>query len=302
MRFSITKGFAEAERAWRDAYAKFDTFADAGDDGIDCGGTIEATDAGKAEGETLDALTNRPAITTLEIKRKIDIIQTERLSALCVEDLQSEYDQIKLDLINLWRPNASPGIAAAFAEWAKAQRHFYAQRHDDDVELGKRGDAVTETRAGLMGEPCTTPGDFIVKAFVDLITNAGATYKEEGGGPFMPDIPNLDKWDARVWKDIVECDLGRCMIVLGNVEFDAAEYMRIARMAGKDIRVIKSGAEKRGLSFGMTGPHSNLDDWLSYLMAGGLQDISTQRCIAIADEIEANYPALVFDLREAVAA
>jgi hypothetical protein len=60
MRFHTTIRHGERLQAWRDAYAIHDRFAEAGDDGVAHGGTVEADAADKALDEALDAFLLTP--------------------------------------------------------------------------------------------------------------------------------------------------------------------------------------------------------------------------------------------------
>jgi hypothetical protein len=213
MRFGITTAHSQKHQAWQDAYAKHDAFAKAGDDGSSVGGTAEADAAGDAEYGTLSDFLAHPSTTSLEVQDKLKAMRERgplALHNLCwgEDEITAWLDGMERDLVKLNRPNASPEIAEAFAVWADAQEEFYALKHGDDYELSKRGTATTIAADTLRAIPCTTAGDFIVKAFVDLIEQSGATAAEDGGGAFMPDVPHLDKWDRRIWDDLRESDLG----------------------------------------------------------------------------------------------
>ena len=302
MRFSQTIEHSHRLTSWREAYAAHDAFAEAGDDGAVAGGTKEADEAGDAELASLDAFLFAPSVTAIEMQDKIKVMRERgplHPDNLCWNDrdMARILDQMERDLIGMQRPNCSPLIAEAFAAWADAQEHFYALRHDAEDELGRRGDAMREAEQHLMDLPCTTAGDFIAKAFVNLLGEVGGTYDTDGGGPFYPDMSDVHPQDQRIYRDIRDSDLGCCMIVLGRVDFDAARWVSIARTYGKKVHVTRS-ARGRGLSFGMEGPHTEMNDLLQRLTANGLRQVSNDRCQAIANEIEANHPDLVIDLRE----
>jgi hypothetical protein len=306
MRFSGTIEHSHRLDAWREAYAKHDEFAEAGDDGLAAGGTEAADKAGDVELATLDALLFAPSVTTIEMQDKIKVMRDRgplREDNLCwnEKDMTRILDQMERDLVQLHRPSCSPRMAEAFKDWAEAQACFYSEREIQDDELGKRGDAVTAARATLSALPCTTAGDFIAKAFVDLVNEVGATFPEEAGGPFMPDMTGAHPQDQRVYSDIRESDLGCCMIALGRVDFDAARWVTVARLHRKGVNVMLTDRGRR-LSLSMEGPHTEMDDLLQRLTANGLRQISSARCVAIADEIEANHPDLVIDCRDAIAA
>jgi hypothetical protein len=222
---------------------------------------------------------------------------------------------LQLDLITMARPNASPAIAEAFGRWSSAhQQHAEASEADEDTEEMSRtsGDAF-ET---LMALPCFTPGDFMVKAYVDLADDVGYPVGDERNAdlspwPFEISQTNLTRHggshdkiaQAQRYRDLSESDLGRCMIALGMVDFDAEMWIAQARRVGKQVTVLRDTEGKRSLFFGCNdGCDHAMEDMLQCLMAGGLEAISEARRIALADAIEANHPDLIVDQREAVTA
>jgi hypothetical protein len=306
MRFGITMAHSKKHQAWQDAYAEHDGFASAGNDGSAAGGTGEADAAGNAEYRALSDFLAHPSTTALEVQDKLRAMRERgplSLHNLCWgdEEITTWLDGVEHDLVTLNRPNASPEIANAFTAWADAQEHFYALKRSDDDELSKLGTATTTAADTLRAIPCTTAGDFIVKAFVDLIEQNGATVAEDGGGAFVPDVQHLDKWDRRIWDDIRESDLGCCMIALGRADFDARRWTSATKAHGKEVNVLLTD-RGRTLSLGMLGPHNLMNDILQRLTANGLRMVSKSRCVAIADEIEAHYPGLVHDARQEMAA
>jgi hypothetical protein len=232
MRFHITNEFAAAETAWREAYAAHDAFAEAGDDGVHSGGTEEATAASKEEYRTLNVLTHFPACTPIEVDRKLQVITSERLRELILDDLESEIAQIRRDLLNLQRPPVSPKMASAFNAFIAAETT--ATGDDDDALFS----AAIEAETALYAVPCTTPGDFMVKAYVNLLgTNGHAE-----GKPLVPAVSDAGPMDRTaeeaVIRDLSDCDLGRCLMVLGRTDFDAAAWIAAAKAAGHGFTVM----------------------------------------------------------------
>jgi hypothetical protein len=315
MRFSKTIDHSRAVDDWRDAYAKYDAFATAGDDISE-----EAKAASAAEYAALDALLLRPAATALEIREKLEIMRERgplHPDNHCWHNLEEMLDRIQLDLTTIFRPNASPAMAMLFQEWAAARianNAFDGGEGDADDGLVKAEDSAFES---LITAPCTTPGDFIVKSYVDLIDSCGSPY--ESDWPFELNLeagPPLDgnhdklAFEAR-YRDIIETDLGRCMVALGRVDFDAEAWLKQAQREGKGVGVMLTDKgmfrdqETGGRAIYFTelgGPPESILDMLQCLTAGGLDAVSTARCAALADAIEENWPDLVHDAREKAAA
>lgn len=310
MRFNITSGFSEVFDAHQKAYAAFDIFATAGDDGTKYGGSAAADEASDLEQATLDALLAYPCSTPIEMADKMKWMRQRGPFAeenLIWTGAPEAVDRMQLELITMSRPNVSARFAEAFAEFAAAQRHHWSESSIEDDEMTRRREAVEATIETILALPCTTPGDFIVKQYLRLIEGYGS-YTDPIIHEFLPDMVGSDqrfpdRHDKIAFDDIVESDLGRCMMALGTTDFDAEAWIAQAARVGKIVQVYIQSDGKRGLSFGMLSNERGegiIGDMLQCLMAGGPRDLSTARCHALADAIEANHPNLLVDFRKAV--
>lgn len=299
MRFHSTIEHHERKSAWEEAYKAHDGFAEAGDDGERFGGSPEADAASAAEYAALEAYVGSPSVTTIEMLEKIELLKSREMLIYNMSNEQP-MEQLERDLVNMVRPNASAGIAAAFTTWADAQEAWFAKETRPDDECDQLGEAVTAAEKALMHLPCFTPGDFIVKAYVDMMRDTGAE-GVSGFGPFFPDEAALHRYDERIWRDILASDLGCCMAALGRADFDAARWVDACKRHQKGVTLMRSD-KGRSLSLDMTGPHNIMTDTLQRLTANGLRIVSDDRCRAIAQEIEAHHPDLIHDVRQTVAA
>lgn len=307
MRFGITTAFSAARRAHEEAYATYDRLADAGDEGVKQGGTPAADDASAAEYAALDALLLMPAVTTVEVKEKLALMESRGVDT-CWGQFPKIIEQMQLDLINMARPNVSPAVDHLFAQWATAFRTAVETIGVSDAEHDRLCGFQCEAYKQLLAVPCTAPGDLIAKLYVELISEYGPTYRRPGvGNVFEIDVHGFDEVEGlpeahlAFIRDITDSDLGCCMIALGRTDFDAAAWVAACRQHGKQVHLSMRGEERAGLTFGMLGPHTPMLDILQRLTANGLAEVSTLRCKAIADEIEANHPDLIWRVDEQVA-
>jgi hypothetical protein len=301
MRFHTTIQFSEKRQAWEQAYEVQDGFASKGDDGTQFkNGTPEADAAYEAEETALTALLFHPTVTPAELQDKIAVMRRRGPLAphnLCWdgEEIERTLDTIERDLIAMVRPNVSPAVATAFSVWAQHHALYWSRGDWSDDDSSRLCDAETEAEKALYEVPCTTPGDFIAKAYVELISEYGAKGSTSDGLAFMvDDNEHLHHFtDKARLRDLMETDLGCCMAALGTVDFDAKAYVIQCRRFGKRLTVMRSienGERARGLMLGMDGPHTAMGDLLDRLPANGLRMIAGERCKAIADEIEAHWP------------
>lgn len=305
MRFHITTGFSQALEAHRAAYAVHDAFAEAGDDGVSLGGTAESDAASAEEYRTLEAFALFPCTTPREASQKL--LQLRQRGPLhpdhtCWNGLEAILDQLNLDLINMQRPNVSPALAEAFAGWADAHRAMIAARGTADGSFDPLFNAAEAALRSLNAVPCTTPGDFIAKAYVNLMDDIGPA---SAASPFEIDASADALQDERendvgakaaLYRDIMDSDLGLCMAILGRTDFDAEAWIAAADACGHNFAVMVDPDKARGFSQSMDGQEPQ-ETYCLRLLAGGLGAVSDQRIKAVADAAQANHPAHVVDLR-----
>lgn len=308
MRFHNSTQWAAARDAHKAAYAVYDAFAEAGDDGIDCGGTQASTDASKAEYAALRAVLTTPAITPLDVSGKLDIMGDREITEGWGEEYEQYVAQIKADLFQLQRMACSPEMKALFNHWAEARRAYFAaagvEHTDEDLE--PHWQAETENLRALMAAPCCASGDIMVKAYVEWIDNHGSL---PTGAIFMPaqgssSYPHDQICDDARRRDILDTDIGRCMAALGRVDFDARAWVEAALECGvKPSLILHEG--KRQFGYDMNAEAAGAEErWrlLTYLLGSGGEE---GRSRLVADEIEASWPDLVWgraDAPQAVAA
>lgn len=286
MRFHTTIQHSKALDNYRVAFAAFEAVPD--DDSYEGNPAYDVASA--AQMEATSAYLDRPSLTPMEMHQKLTIIGERDVQHWSTE-WPTVLAGIQRDLINMARPNVSPEIAEAFAAWAEQHALFYALRHDDEEELRRRCEATAAARDRLNELPCTTPGDFIAKAYVDLVVECGV---DTDAGPFLVNTVGAHPNDQRIYRDISDSDLGRCMMALGRTDFDAATWVAEARRCGKNVTVVNDG-DHRGLMLGMFREDrgGTIGDMLQCLTAGGLGEEANDRVSAIIAEIEANHPDLV---------
>ncbi|MYL97929.1 hypothetical protein GR702_09110 [Novosphingobium sp. FGD1] len=114
----------------------------------------------------------------------------------------------------------------------------------------------------VFGIPCATPGDFIVKSYVNLLWHAGHTKGREvmrsPTGSFHDiDLSEIDSdstitdaYYGAVYDDLDQCDLGACLLATGNIDFDPRGWLERADTIGMPVAVILKADGSKSLSFG----------------------------------------------------
>src|SRR5207237_1040361 len=121
------------------------------------------------ESDALDAVMRTPALTPEALRLKLALADDR--------DMRGWYDWAEVnavivsDLQQMQRPAAS--IGEGFLAWRVAYDAVASGEYEDD----EVGDALSDARSAayhaLMALPCTTPGDFIAKAYVNLLESVG---------------------------------------------------------------------------------------------------------------------------------
>lgn len=274
MRFHITNQYSALRSQWDDAFARLETFAEAGDDGVALGGTAASDEASAAEYLALDACLDHSAVTPIELQDQIAVMRARGPLApdaliWAEAPMKAWLDRIERDLVEMARPATCGLVGEAFASWA------------DAFQAGIEEDAQA-ARSRLLALPCISPGDFIAKAFVSLMHRVGP----EPMSPstiFMPNEALMTDEDRQVWRDILDCDLGCCMVALGRTQFSASRWVLAARRASKRFGL--SHADGRW-AFWTSLDSGKVDNILQRLTANGLRMVSSDRCAAIANLID----------------
>ncbi len=308
MRFHMTPAFSGALSSWKAAYADHDRIASRATGRLaDC--TPESKVASDREYAALDALMLMPAATPGEVAEKFRIM-TNRDFALCEDGIPSKFAaQLERDLINLQRPAVSGPIAEAFAAWAEAHARFHTTPHPDDAT----GDALcNESSAAfcaLMKMPSYAPGDLIAKLYANMLGEHGSTLRVDPDPSAF--VFELDKTDlpaisgtcdsaaaVAFARDVADCDLGRCMIALGRVDFDAAAWLAAADRAGVTVQIVDEADNTSRLWIGEVDGETSAQDnerrfIVQALLAGGLGPVGAERRHDVEAAIRSERPHLV---------
>ena len=300
MRFRHSEQWTAAREDHRSAYFTWDAFAEAGNDGVRFGGTQASDDAAAAEVAALDAALLTAAVTPLDVADKFKLMEERDVTASWESHWPRYMAQIQRDLFELQRPACSPEMKALFDAWVDGRRAYFAAMNGSasDEDLEPHCAVETETVKALMEVPCLAPGDFIVKAYVEWIDTGGSTGQTPGGSIFEMGV-ETSEYDHDHFclqakrRDILDTDIGRCMSCLGRVDFDARAWVEAALGCGVRPSLVLD-ADGRQFGCPMNAENDGAEErWrmLMYLLgaAGG-----PGRSEAVADEIEDNWPELVW--------
>lgn len=296
MRYSTSLDFAAADRARREAYAAHDVFATAGDDH-----SPAAEAASEAEYAALLHMLTMPVAHPGDIAGKLAAMEAREIDASWTDWFPQITASISADLSRLTRDCPSPAMAQAFTDWAAARVHYPAEP-DEGPSL------YSAAFFALMALPINAPGDLLVKTYVGLIEEIGDT-SAIGGTIYEIDRASIAETlngthtvraaGAKL-DDIEDSDLGRCMMELGRVDFDAAAWLEASQRAGLVVNVIAQPEGSRAISISDLGgaDHGNRAARCEYLLgAGGDRVESLRRYAAVADAIAGSFPGLVLNAR-----
>lgn len=158
----------------------------------------------------------------------------------------------------------SPAVATAFNAWRDA---WLAQCYHDQTEPEtndetlRLNDLVSDGAQALFRVQCTAPGDFIVKAYVNLLWCAGHTNTREVllngtiGSFFDVNLSEIDSdslltddYYRSVYADLDGNDVGRCLLAFGLPAFSANDFVEAADRADVYVDVIVGIEGDRRLS------------------------------------------------------
>lgn len=319
MQSNLTRQFAAARHAWEAAYASHDAIASDPDPMVDR--SAEANAAGDLEHETLLALLKMPAATPAEIGEKMRIMRSRGVDEGWTDYYPDIIAQIDRDLIEQQRPCVSRDIAKAFEGYA-ASRILDAECEDTSDEAGLVHMRRTrECFNAALALPCAAPGDFMLKAYLEAIDGSLGAYETirvpEGVAAvrwheiqFDPAEIAPDSQYGEVIAmlamvdDLAACDLGRCLLALGRVDFDADAWLGAAERAQMPVNLVIQVDGSKGLWTGQRGGEitpleSGRWDACMALLGAGMGSVGADRRRAIGEAIEARHPALIFDARKA---
>ena len=293
MRYSTSPTFARVQRAHAIAYTAYDAFAEAGQEH-----TMVGNAASTAEYEALDRMMTEPAQSPGDILAKLRIFLDREMygwDGPRNPDASATYRGIlENDLRSLMRPCVSAEMADAFERWADAWQAFHDAEYDSEDKLPF--DVIhTESMAwgNVMSIPCSTPGDFLAKAYVDLLQDVGAW---SDGFPFQikgafEQEEGVQDANAFLYDDLRNCDLGRCMLALGRIDFDAKAWIEATVAVGGQFKVMIDPSGRtfwQGMDPDNQTDHAKARHRMLQELIGG--EFHVERTKAVCDLVEAHYP------------
>lgn len=304
MRFHTTITFSTARAAWEGAYAAHDRAAEQADR-HSADHARETVAAGDLEYETLETVLSMPAFTPGEVGEKLRIMRERGVDDSWTDDRPRYLAQIERDLIELQRPCVSPVLADAFLKWWLAYAAS-VNRYDDLDDDGlttilcmKVSEAVVE----LMAKPCSTPGDVLLKQYVELLGENGATKTSDYEISVADLASGLGTNDGAAqeaaYRDLADTDLGCCLLELGRVDFSAELWLAAADRAGIEVRLVHQLDGTRALykscnaMSGQSAADREREDRCHRLLAGGLKVLAKERVAAVLDVIEDTHQHLI---------
>ncbi|QQV76508.1 hypothetical protein H5J25_13745 [Sphingomonas aliaeris] len=309
MQIHTTAEFAEKRAAYDQAYAAFDRLAVEGRE-WDATSKEWAPEC-KAEDDAMEALLMHPAATPTEVKEKLAFMLDRNIDAGWSDHHPRYMAQIQRDLIELQRPCVSPSVKALFENWRQARLTFEAVAAAEPVDPIAETDlclADAGAYIAMISAPCATPGDLIVKLYGEMLGEHGPT-------DFLFEVDQSDLTTAcgscdgaaqvAFVRDLLNCDLGRCLFMMGRVDFDAEDWIAATRRAHMRVHLVIQPDGARVLI--TSEPEDNLADYdherfaaCQALIAGGLGPIGYDRRVAIGAAIEVNHPEMLIDTRQAL--
>lgn len=292
MRYSHSPDFGIVLRAHQEAYAAFDVLAEAGADG-----TPEYIAADEAEHVALNALMAEPAQSPGDVLAKIRLYLDREMyswNGPRDPDAADAYRAIlEADLLNLNRPCTSRQMDEAFATWAATWAALAASSEEDGNTGREAVEANTAAEKALWALPCVSPGDYIVKDYIDQLGSQGP---EPGTMFLIKDWSDDHEVDGMLAvSDLEDCDLGRCMMTLGRTNFDAQAWILATQQVGGHFKLMIDHSDDGARTFwqGMdiadnaTKGERKAHRLLQMLIGG---EFHVERTKAVCDLIERDYP------------
>lgn len=314
MRLHTTPEFAARLAAWREAYAAHDVFITAGEDSPRGDDRSEASNAAAdLEYSTLEDFLIAPAFTPTEILRKLEVMRTRDVGEGWTDHYPRYMAQIERDLMEQQRPCVSPCMSALFDTFREATRALDEDHGGSDDRCDELAAALSSAVLSLLTAPCFTPGDLLVKVFVDMLGEHGGTYwngaqqhKDTGGFLFEIErrelAEGLGLHDGEVqeayFRDLNDTDLGCCLLALGRVDFEPAAWLVAADRAGLPVSVIIGSDNREQLWIGMGGAEKDRvqrerEHRVHRLLTGNGGGYGDARTAAVGAYILANDPSRI---------
>lgn len=220
MEIQITSPFAAARQSYLDAFTTALR--------EDCG-EVEQKGRDRAECELLVKLMLRRAETPSELRSKLDIVFERDLpNWIDWEMMQGAIDE---DIARMQRPEPSHTMRSAFELWRNAHLSLDDAMDDDDMAVRIR--ARSSAFRQILASPCVTTGDFLVKAYIDLLESSGPAVDANEFDPnteeFADESDNGEAYKRSVYADLDACDLGACLLSFGRTHFNPRQWVERAR-------------------------------------------------------------------------
>lgn len=301
MRFHTTKQFADLQAALKAADQAFEAEFDKDEESAATTAALDETH------RALAFLAVSSATTPTEVRRKLEVFE-EREAHKLKDPFRAElFAGLRVDLARLQGHPVGPALGPAFMRWRGLyEQAYYTARSDEDADR-----LCNERHAefvALMAVPCTTPGDFFTKTYVNLLEHYGSTLV----GPAREDLTGngydicLDEvqdpveenavWVRTAYSDLDATDIGANLLAYGMPCFSAEKWMERADAVDLGVTVTIDAAGKRWLGISMNHP----DEPPAFVRRerDRLQRLSAfydgeNRVAAIVKEIEREWPQLI---------
>lgn len=294
MRFHLTLKFAQALKSFREAEAAVDFIP------LDAGPTRDV--ALRAEKDLFNAVMQMPADTAEGVRHKLKLLddRDDRGHGFYYTEMATSIDR---DLCELRRPNAT--LAGPFLAWRAAYEAVAKLGEVDDSVADAADDVRSKAYHAFMDAPCTAPGDFIAKTYVNLLESVGGC-SWRPRFRFAPNVWDIDiaqqddvreegeVHDRATYRDLSDCDLGCCLLTFGLLEFSAREWVVRSQEIGLPVSLIIGANGERAVSWGvgLASEDPRLGREVTRLLRLAAYP-GEDRHLLIGDELEANWPQIV---------
>ena len=196
-----------------------------------------------------DSLLRAAAITSADVIQKLDVM----LEHVDDDGRSFGWRMIERDINLMNRPAPGPDMHAAFSLWRTAWREQAAYDASDlysDAEANRLHAIMSGAMEAVFRVPCTTAGDFLVKAYVNLIWNAGHTNDRDSrksgtGNTFDVNLLEIDSdslitdgYYRTVYDDLDHSDLGACLLAFGLIDFDPEQWFLACERIGMAVTLV----------------------------------------------------------------
>lgn len=299
MRFHSTAAFNDKVKATTAAHDECVAALNRDDD------SDESADKLSAHMATVIECLQHPAVTPTELGLKLCLYRDNNVGYWSAE-ARDAFEALINDTVTLQAHYPGPEMFRALEDWRRAEEAYqYTADHESEL-----GETARVARSGafraVMATPCTTAGDFIAKAYVNLVGLVGHTWfgeaKEQGWG-------NI--WDANIaledderddtcafhraaYFDIDHSDIGANLLAYGQPHFSAELWMERADALGLRVGLVNvKGGRTLWQSMDTDAEHDSPAgrevDRLRRILAFDAK----VRTAEIMEEIERDWPQLI---------